>query len=70
MDKVKLNIITTDGEIGEELTAEDAIARIKELNKSGKWLYLDHQIATIDALTPDMLLSSIDITITNDLQGG
>lgn len=69
--KIKLNIIGRNGQDTEELTVDEALTRIRELNKSGKWIYLDQQPEeSIDKITPEALLAAEDITITNDLQGG
>ena len=69
--KIKLNIIGRNGQDTEELSVDEALKRIQDLNKSGKWIYLDQQPEeSIDKITPEALLAAEDITITNDLQGG
>jgi H2-forming N5,N10-methylenetetrahydromethanopterin dehydrogenase-like enzyme len=69
-NKVKVNIIGRGGQDTEELTPEEAVKRIEELAKSGKWVYLDQKETLTSDLTPEALLAARDITLANDLQGG
>jgi uncharacterized protein YchJ len=68
---VHLDIISSLGHTEFDGNSTAAMAEIKRyVNEEGKWLYVDGNWTSVDAVTPADLEAAEDITLTNALAGG
>ncbi len=72
MKTVTIKIVSTKGHDEVVIGLDAAIALLRtRCEKEGKWGYLDgRQITNFETLTPEMLETAEDITLTNQLAGG
>ena len=70
MKNVTIKIASPRGHDVLELEPMAALSRLQELEKDGKWPYLDGVMVETRDLTIDQLINAETVLVANNLEGG